>query len=134
MRITVSPRGAKFDVGMGLALVSCVGALLLSLFIVLDALTERLTWLYPMLIVGCALIAALAGVLMRSPFSAAAFYTSGLFLGAVTLTCISTIAVAEGTANSAITRDIAASVVGGLVLLAMTLWLKRFARRRGESI
>jgi hypothetical protein len=132
MRITVSPRGAKFDVGMGLALVSSVGAMLLSLFIVLDALTGRLTWLYPVLLVGCALIAALGGVLMRSPFSAAALYTSGLFFGAVTLTCISTIAVSEGTANSA--REIAASVVGGLVLLAITLWLKRFARRRGESV
>jgi len=71
---------------------------------------------------------------MRSPLSAAAFFTGGLFMGAVTLTCISTIAVAEGTASYATAREIVASVVAGLVLLAITLCLKRFARRQGESV
>jgi hypothetical protein len=127
MHITVSPRGARFDVGMGLALVSCVGAMLLSVFIAIDAFSGRLTWVYPMLIVGCAVVAAFSGVLMRKPFSAAAFYTGGVFLGSVTLTCVLTLAVAG-------VKPIVASIVAGLISLALTLLLKRSARRRGESV
>jgi hypothetical protein len=127
MRFTVSPNGAKFDAGMGLALVSSVGAMLLSVFIAIDALSGRLTWVYPTLIVGCALIAAFSGVLMRKPFSAAAFYTGGLFLGAVTLTCVLTFAVAG-------VKPIVASIAAGLVSLVLTLYLKHSAQRRGESV
>jgi hypothetical protein len=127
MRFTVSPLGAKFDAGMGLALVSSVGATLLSVFIAIDALAGRLTLVYPTLIVGCALIAAIGGVLMRKPFTAAAFYTGGVFLGAVTLTCVLTLAVAG-------VKPIVASIVAGLVSLAVTLYLKRSARRSGESV
>jgi hypothetical protein len=127
MPFTVSARGAKFDAGMGLALVSGVGAMLLSVFIAIDVLAGRLTWVYPVLIVGCALIAAISGVLMRKPFSAAAFYTGGVFLGAVTLTCVLTLALAGA-------KPIVASIVAGLISLALTLYLKRSARRRGESV
>jgi len=137
VRIRISERGAKFDVGVGLALLSSIGAMILPLFIVIDALLGRLTWLLPLLISACAIGAALGGALTSRPFTAAAGFAAGLFVGAVVLICNFVVVIADAgavNAKSVAFRVVAISLAGGVLLLVMSLLLRRSARRCGEVV
>src|SRR5260221_12182 len=111
--------------------------MILPLFIVIDALLGRLTWLLPMLISACAIGAAIGGALTARPFTAAAGFAAGLFVGAVALICNFVAVISDGgalKAKSGAFRVGAISLPGGVLLLVMSLILRRSARRRGEVV
>jgi hypothetical protein len=137
MSIRISKDGANFDLGTGFALLSSIGAMILPLFIVIDALSGKLTWVLPSLLLGCALGAVLSAVLTSRPFSAAATFTAGLFVGAVFLSVAFLLAIFHvGVVGTKITLS---SVVGlslgaAALLLVIALRLTHFAKRRGERV
>jgi hypothetical protein len=137
MRIRISEHSARFDFGMGLTLLCSTGAMILPLFIVIDAISGKLTWVLPTLILACAFGAALGGVLTSRPFTVAATFTGSLFFGAAVLIVVFVFAIADAGATAetnVASRVIAIACVGGVLLLVTSLRLKRFAKRRGEAV
>jgi len=111
--------------------------MLLPLFIVIDALSGKLTWILPSLIAACALGAVLNGVLNSRPLTAAATFLGGLSVGALalSLTFIFAIFDAGTTAPNPIFLKVIWSSLGALaLLLIVSLRLKRLAQRRGEVV
>jgi hypothetical protein len=137
MRITISCDGAKSDLGTGFGLLGSLGAMLLPLFIVIDSLSGKLTWVLPSLIVACAFGAVLNGVLNSRPLTAAATFLGGLSVGALvlSLTFIFAIFNAGIAAPKPILLEVVWSSLGGLaLLLIVSLRLKYLAQRRGEVV
>jgi hypothetical protein len=137
MRFIVSHRGAKYDLGTGLTMVGWVGLMLLPLFLVLDALAGRLTYLYPALLVACVLVVALGGLLASGPLTAAAHVLLGLCLGAVVLICFSAVSLDQLDARPGkvvALRVIGVAGVAGVLSLLAALALKRLAVSRGEAV
>jgi hypothetical protein len=121
MRIRISKNGAKFDLGTGFELLSSIGATFLPLFIVIDALSGDLTWVLPSLFLACVVGAVLGGVLTSRPFSAAAAFANGLFVGAVFLSMIFAIIYARVAGpKTTILRVTGLSLGAGILLLLVS--------------
>ena len=137
MRLKISNDGAKSDLGSGFGLLGSLGAILLPQFIVIDALSGKLTWVLPSLILASALGAVLNGVLNSRPFRAAATFVGGLSVGAlvVSLTFISAIFEAGVAGPKPTLLKLVWSSLAALALLfVVSLCLKHLAQRRGEGV
>ena len=137
MRLKISNDGAKSDLGTGFGLLGSLGAILLPQYIVIDALSGKLTWVLPSLVLACALGAVLNGVLNSRPFRAAATFAGGLSVGAlvVSLTFIVSIFdVGEAGPKPALLKVVWSSLAALALLFVVSLCLKHLAQRRGEGV
>lgn len=137
MCIRISKDGAKFDLGTGFAALSSVGAIMIPLFIVIDALSGTLTSGLPSLFLACVLGAVVSGILTARPFAAVAALANSLLLGALLLTVVFLLASFDVGVSGPKTTSIwvtGVSLSAAVLLLATSRGLFRLAQRRGELV